>query len=87
VSRQVAKLDQLGLIARLAGPADDRVRAAVVTPAGKAMTDRIGAARERLLRQVLADWTAADLADLARLLRRFAEAFRDAPRGSDSAAD
>ena len=73
VSRQVAKLEQLGLVERRTGT-DRRVREAVVTPAGKTMNDVIDAARERLATQVLASWSARDLAQLARLLRRFADA-------------
>ncbi len=73
VSRQVAKLEQLGLVARRAG-ADRRVREATVTPAGKTMNGVIDAARERLATQVFASWSARDLAQLTRLLRKFADA-------------
>ena len=72
VSRQVAKLEQLGLIARRAG-ADRRVHEAIVTPAGKTVNDVIDAARERLATQVLAEWSASDLAYFTRMLRRFAD--------------
>ena len=37
VSRQVAKLESLGLIARNASPADKRIRAAVITAKGRTM--------------------------------------------------
>ena len=73
VSRQVAKLEQLGLVARRTG-ADRRVREAIVTPAGKTMNAVIDAARQRLATQVLASWSARDLAQLTRLLRKFADA-------------
>ena len=72
VSRQVAKLEQLGLVKRHAG-ADRRVREATVTPAGKAMNDAIDQGRERLATQALADWTEDELAQFAPLLRRFAD--------------
>jgi DNA-binding MarR family transcriptional regulator len=72
VSRQVARLEQLGLVARRAG-ADRRVREAEVTPAGKAMNDAIDHGRERIATQALADWTDDDLAQFAPLLRRFAD--------------
>src|SRR5581483_10163085 len=39
VSRQVAKLQSIGLVKRQAGSADRRVHEAVVTREGKAMTD------------------------------------------------
>ncbi|TWB23505.1 DNA-binding MarR family transcriptional regulator [Nitrospirillum amazonense] len=73
VSRQVAKLESLGLVERRAGATDARVREAVVTPAGQAMVDAIGRARSRMYAAVLADWTEEDKATLARLLRRLAD--------------
>ncbi|MGI3776465.1 MAG: MarR family winged helix-turn-helix transcriptional regulator [Janthinobacterium lividum] len=73
VSRQTAKLEALGLVERRAGRADRRVREAVVSPAGKAMTDLIDAARDRLLRAGFADWSPEDLDALVLLMRRFAD--------------
>jgi len=73
VSRQVAKLESLGLVARRGRPADRRVREATVTPAGKAMTDRLDAARERLGRAIFATWETHDIDELARLMRKFAD--------------
>ncbi|MEA1674957.1 MarR family winged helix-turn-helix transcriptional regulator [Nitrospirillum sp. BR 11163] len=73
VSRQVAKLESLGLVERRAGATDARVREAVVTPAGQAMVDTIGQARSRMYAAVLADWTEEDKATLTRLLRRLAD--------------
>jgi DNA-binding MarR family transcriptional regulator len=73
VSRQVAKLASLGLVARRTSPVDGRVNEAVVTDNGRAMTDLIDAARERLAASILAGWSEQDLDDLTRLLRRFAD--------------
>jgi DNA-binding MarR family transcriptional regulator len=73
VSRQVAKLEQLGLVARRAGKADRRVTEAIVTEKGQAMSEMLDAARERLARNALAGWSEHDLEDLARLLLRFAD--------------
>jgi DNA-binding MarR family transcriptional regulator len=73
VSRQVAKLQGLGLVARRTSPADRRVNEAIVTDKGRAMTDAIDAARERFVGSVLAAWTEQDLDDLTRLMRRFAD--------------
>jgi DNA-binding MarR family transcriptional regulator len=73
VSRQVAKLEALGLVARRAGETDARVTEAVVTNDGKATTDMLDAARERLARQALVGWSKQDLAQFARLMRRFAD--------------
>ena len=73
VSRQTAKLEALGLVERRAGRADRRVREAVVSPAGKAMTDLIDAARDRLLRAAFDDWSPEDLDALVLVMRRFAD--------------
>jgi DNA-binding MarR family transcriptional regulator len=81
ISRQIAKLESLGLVARQGSTADRRVREAFVTDAGKAMTDKIDAARERMSREILESWDEQDFADLVRLMCRFAEAFRDTPKG------
>jgi DNA-binding MarR family transcriptional regulator len=79
VSRQVDKLDNLGLVARHAGARDGRVREAVVTPKGQAMTDAVDAAREKLGRAIFADWEAADVAELVRLMSKFAASLSAAP--------
>ena len=79
VSRQVAKLERFGLVARRGNPADRRVREAVVSANGKAMTDRLDAARDRIGRAVFATWDARDIDELARLMRKFAGAMRDEP--------
>ena len=37
-------------------PKDRRSREAIISPAGKLLTDAVDAARERLARRLLADW-------------------------------
>lgn len=74
VSRQVTKLESLGFVERRAGATDGRVREAVVTAGGKALTDRIDMARETMARTIFADWSEQDVTDLVRLMRRFADA-------------
>jgi DNA-binding MarR family transcriptional regulator len=76
VSRQVAKLESLGLIQRRPGKADRRVTEAIVTERGQAVSDLLDAARERLAEQALATWSEQDLTDLTRLLRRFVDNVR-----------
>ncbi|MFG1465607.1 MarR family winged helix-turn-helix transcriptional regulator [Xanthobacter sp. DSM 24535] len=73
VSRQVAKLEGLGLVERQGSAADRRVREATVTPQGKAMTQRVDRARERMGRAIFAGWDAADIENLVRLMRKFAD--------------
>ena len=73
VSRQVAKLESLGLIARRASKEDKRVRLARITAKGREVTKRIDAARGRLAAALFADWSPGDLRTLGRLMRRFAD--------------
>jgi DNA-binding MarR family transcriptional regulator len=80
VSRQVAKLESLGLVVRRAGKTDRRVTEAVVTEQGLAMSEALDVGRERLAAGVLAGWSEPDLQELARLLRRFAD---DLMRGTE----
>jgi DNA-binding MarR family transcriptional regulator len=74
ISRQVAKLESLGLAERRQNPSDRRVNEAVVTPKGKAMTDRIDEARDRMAGEVFANWEDQEVKDLVRLMRKFADA-------------
>ncbi|MCA0057596.1 MULTISPECIES: MarR family winged helix-turn-helix transcriptional regulator [unclassified Mesorhizobium] len=84
VSRQVAKLESLGLAVRRQSETDRRVNEAVVTPKGKAMTDKIDAARERNARAVFESWDAHDIDELVRLMRKFAEALKEKPEDSSA---
>lgn len=77
VSRQLAKLEALGLVERCERLADRRRNAARLSAAGAAMVEAIGAARRRLLAGALAGWSAADRAGFARLSRRFADALAE----------
>jgi DNA-binding MarR family transcriptional regulator len=82
VSRQVAKLERLGLVTRRVGKTDRRVTEAVVTDQGQVMSEVLDAARERLARDALAGWSENDLEELARLLRRFADNLTPGEKGS-----
>ncbi len=77
ISRQVAKLESLGLAQRQESAADRRVREAVITPKGKAMTDLVDATRERIGRAVFQTWEPREFDELVRLMRKFADAFQD----------
>ncbi|WP_250634449.1 MarR family winged helix-turn-helix transcriptional regulator [Pinirhizobacter soli] len=73
VSRQVAKLESIGLVQRQEGVEDRRVREAMVTPKGKVMTDAVDAARERIGRAIFAKWKERDFEELVRLLQKFSK--------------
>jgi DNA-binding MarR family transcriptional regulator len=79
VSRQITKLESLGFVARQSSAADGRVREAVITANGKALTDKIDVAREVIARSIFEDWPEQDVVDLVRLMRRFADAVKDEP--------
>lgn len=79
VSRQVAKLESLGLVKRKADTKDRRIRETVISPEGKAMTRAVDAARERIGRRVFKEWDPRDIDDLVRLMRKFADAIKEDP--------
>lgn len=83
VSRQVAKLESLGLAERRQSAADRRVNEAVVTAKGKAMTDRIDAARERIAAAVFSSWDPHEVDELVRLMRKFADAMKEERQGEE----
>jgi DNA-binding MarR family transcriptional regulator len=76
VSRQIARLEALGLVARRDGEADRRRREAVVTDKGREMIARIDAARERRLGAIFASWPADEVETFVRLARRYADGVR-----------
>jgi DNA-binding MarR family transcriptional regulator len=71
VSRYVAHLVRAGMVERRPDPDDGRAVQLVATPAGQAVQEQVTAQRAALLRRVFDRWSAADLHDLTRLLRRF----------------
>jgi DNA-binding MarR family transcriptional regulator len=73
VSRQVAKLAELGLVDRRASPIDRRVKEALLSSAGRNVTDAIDAARHRLNIPVFEHWSDRDLLELDRLMRRYVD--------------
>jgi DNA-binding MarR family transcriptional regulator len=78
VSRQIAKLDSLGLVARRQSKRDQRVREAVITEKGRRAVRAITAARRRLFGKLLAGWSEEDRQALARLNRKLADAMMKA---------
>jgi DNA-binding MarR family transcriptional regulator len=76
MSRQLAKLEKLGLAQRSAAPNDRRSRITRLTARGDEAVAALSAARSRVLDQALADWSPADRGALAWLLRRFAGALK-----------
>jgi DNA-binding MarR family transcriptional regulator len=73
VSRQVTRLEALGLCLRRENVEDRRVREAIITPQGKVATDAVDAARERMAARLFATWPREDFDELLRLLDLLAE--------------
>ncbi len=80
VSRQLARLEKLGLVERCQA-ADRRVHEAVLSPKGREVTDRVDAAREKFARAVFAQWDEAEVDTLARLLRKLGDGVKQPPPG------
>ncbi|AWV20861.1 Transcriptional regulator, MarR family [Roseomonas mucosa] len=78
ISRQVARLERLGLVARQAAAGDQRVREARITEAGEQLIAAIAGARRRLLGRLLANWSAQERRSVAQLNRRLADAMKAA---------
>jgi DNA-binding MarR family transcriptional regulator len=81
VSRQVAKLETLGLVKRITAPSDGRVTLVTITAKGNAITTALDKAREKLMTVLLAQWDSQEVAELARLLRKFADCALQFTRG------
>lgn len=70
VSRQLARLVDLGLVERVADPSDGRARLVRLTGSGAARLARVRDDRRRRLRERVAEWPTEDLREFARLLAR-----------------
>ncbi len=53
------------------------MREAAISPKGKAMTNRLDAARDRIYGAIFETWDARDIDNLTRLVRKFADAMKD----------
>jgi len=87
VSRQVARLEELGLVARRARSADRRTREATVTPQGRAATNAVDAARLRLAMRMFRNWSRADYDQLLRLTRMLADGLDETPAPGSKLAE
>lgn len=72
VSRQVAKLAELGFVERKASDQDRRVSKIAVTGRGVRIANALSVAHQDLILPALDGWSDRDLADLTRLMARLA---------------
>lgn len=75
-SRNLTALEQLGLIERIADPADARARQVRLTRQGATALEKSVEGRRERLRHQLEEWSARDIAELARLLRQLNDSSR-----------
>jgi DNA-binding MarR family transcriptional regulator len=73
VSRQVSKLQSLGLAMRQESKEDRRVSKVSVTKKGLKLTAEIDTARDRLMSELFKGWSERDRKSLSRLTRRLAD--------------
>ncbi len=77
VSRQLAKLEQLGLARRPTTHEDMRVRAAAITGAGVRTVTAITCARRKLLGELVQEWSADERRMFPELVQRLADAMKE----------
>jgi DNA-binding MarR family transcriptional regulator len=76
VSRQIDKLETAGLVRTYPSSSDSRIRVSELTARGEEVRTMISLARERTMREGLADWTPEEKSDLLDHLRRLFESMR-----------
>ena len=79
VSRQVSRLEQLGLVNRSANVNDARTREAIATPQGKQVTEAVDVAREQMFQALFRGWSQQEFDDLLRSVRKLAEGLQKKP--------
>jgi DNA-binding MarR family transcriptional regulator len=78
VSRQVAGLVRDGLLERQSDPRDGRAAILVPTAAGRAQIAAYEGRRVAYFKRMLTDWDDGEIAQLGRLMARFADDYGDA---------
>lgn len=76
VSRQLGKLERLGLVKRPSLREDMRVRAATITKVGARTVAAIAEGRRKLLGELIEDWSAEERRLFPNLLQRLADAMK-----------
>lgn len=73
VSRQIVKMEKLGLLVRTSDPSDRRSRHLALSKAGREMMSRISAERRRWMEGHFAQWDKADRNRLIELMSQMFE--------------
>lgn len=77
VSRQIAFLQEIGLVHKLDDPQDGRAQMIHLTEKGQEQIRASQSARKKALDDRLAAWSPSDVREFARLLRKFSEGFTE----------
>lgn len=73
VSRQIDKLESVGLVRTYPSNADSRIRISELTKYGEEINSRISLTRESIMRDALSDWTPVEKKELLNNLKRLFE--------------
>jgi len=84
VSRQVTKLEALGLVERRPAKGDQRVRRLEPSATGWRMLDQFAVARRKFVSKRLGDWTDEERRVLLDLLRRLAATIGDSEESAEN---
>lgn len=76
VSRQVKKLQEQGLALKQPAERDKRISEVTLAEQGKALTNAIDGARQKMMNAIFADWPEEDVKALFRLVRQYAESVK-----------
>jgi DNA-binding MarR family transcriptional regulator len=79
VSRQLSRLEELGLVNRRMSSKDRRAREVTITSSGKRAIQAVDGARERLAVKMFKGWNEIDFDQLLRLLRMLADGLEQTP--------
>ncbi|MGH3494336.1 MAG: MarR family winged helix-turn-helix transcriptional regulator [Sciscionella sp.] len=74
VSRQLSRLEDLGLVERVADPSDGRARLVALRGQGRERLNTLRVDRRQRLYELFGSWRTVDLREFARLLTQFNEA-------------
>ncbi|WP_028279402.1 MarR family transcriptional regulator [Arthrobacter sp. H5] len=75
VSRQIAMLEQLGLVQKTADPLDGRAQSITLTPDGSRQLSTAQAARKEAFHQLMEDWKVDDITSLGSLIAQLNETY------------
>ncbi|HTO72155.1 MAG TPA: MarR family transcriptional regulator [Myxococcota bacterium] len=83
ISRQIAKLVDLGLVDSRPSARDRRVNEATITRRGQKLAAALQGARQRIAEPILSKWSEKDFRTLVRLMRRFVDDLIALPESAD----